>query len=188
MSMSPTRAQYAALNSPVECFAPPASCKPGHKKPVKGKGESFPPCFELEEENARSQIEKQKTPGNAFRLRSSSHAHRDVVVAFPLLLTRHNSFPRRTKNGGYPCADSDSVADDFTQSDMSALLAPSSASVSPRVVVATFRVQARDVEEVWVWHFTLAARARAEVEVESRTSGGAVVVSTSCVVGVAGSG
>lgn len=124
MSMSPTRAQYAASNSPVECFAPPASCKPGHKKPVKGKGESFPPCFELEEENARSQIEKQKTPGNAFRLRSSSHAHRDVVVAFPLLLTRHNSFPRRTKNVGYPCADSDSVADDFTQSDMSALLAP----------------------------------------------------------------
>ena len=69
---------------------------------------------------------------------------------------------------------------------MSALFPSSAAAVSPRVVIATFRVEAGDVEEVWVWHLTLAASAGAEVEVESRARGGAVVVSTSCVVGVAG--
>ena len=79
-------------------------------------------------------------------------------------------------------------ADNFPQSDMPTLLASPSAAISPRAVVATFGVQAGDVEEVWVWHLTLAACAGAEVEVESWAGGGAVVVSTSCVVGVAVSG
>lgn len=80
------------------------------------------------------------------------------------------------------------VADIALQSDMSALLASPSASISPRVVVTAFGVEAGDVEEVWVWHFTLAACAGAEIEVEGRTGGGSIVVSTSCVVGVAVSG
>ena len=71
---------------------------------------------------------------------------------------------------------------------MSSLFASPSTAISPRVVVATFGVQAGDVKEVWVWHLTLAACAGAEVEVESWAGGGAVVVSTSCVVGVAVSG
>ena len=70
---------------------------------------------------------------------------------------------------------------------MSAFLASPSAAISPRVVVATFGVQAGDVEEVWVWHLTLATCTGTEVEVKSWASGGAVVISASCVVGVAGS-
>jgi hypothetical protein len=84
-----------------------------------------------------------------------------------------------------PLTDSDSEAGISPQSDVSALLTSSSTSISPRVVVATFGVEAGDVKKVWVWHLTLAACAGAEVEVESRTDGRAVVVSTSCVVGVA---
>lgn len=76
----------------------------------------------------------------------------------------------------------------MAHSDMSALLATSSTSISPRVVVATFGVETGDVEEVWVWHLTLATCTGAKVEVEGRAGGGAVVVSASCVVGVACSG
>ena len=133
------------------------------------------------------QIESKKTPGNAFRLQSPSHAHRDVVVALFLPSSSPQLVSSSNKMLNVRLLTQILQADNFPQSDMPTLLASPSAAISPRVVVATFGIQARDVEEVWVWHFTLAACTGAEVEVESWTGGGAVVVSTSCVVGVAGS-
>jgi hypothetical protein len=74
------------------------------------------------------------------------------------------------------------------QSHMPPLLPSPSTAISTRIVIASFRIQARDVEEVWVGHLTLAACAGAEVEIESRPAGRAGAVSASCVVGVASFG
>lgn len=73
-----------------------------------------------------------------------------VVIPFPLL----------TKE--IPC-----LQDGICRSDVPSLLSSSAAAVFA-VCVVSVRVQAGDVEEIWVRHFALAAGSGAKVEVECR--------------------
>lgn len=89
------------LNSPVECFAPPSSsCRSGHKKPVKGAGKKLPAMLWI-----RSEKKEKNT-----KIPDSSNSRQCMSLASPLLvrivmllwrfllvLSRHNSCPRQTK-------------------------------------------------------------------------------------------